>query len=144
MLALAADRTGPAVERLRRFEEEHAIATRAAAQPARPPSCRACRGSSRRPATGPAGPSATEVGGDWYDAVPVADGGLLLVMGDVAGRGVGAAAMMGQLRSAIRAYALLDASPAAILTRLNAFHLGIASDTMATVLLARLDPAPAR
>ena len=87
----------------------------------RPPSCRACRGSSPRPATGPAG-RRTEVGGDWYDAVARPGGGLLLVIGDVAGRGVGAAAMMGQLRSAIRAYALLDASPAAVLTRLNAFH----------------------
>ena len=138
VLALAADRTGPAVERLRRFEEEHAIATRLqrSMSPAELPRLPGLFTAARYR---PGGPSATEVGGDWYDAVPVADGGLLLVMGDVAGRGVGAAAMMGQLRSAIRAYALLDPSPAAVLTRVNAFHVGIARDTMATVLLARLD-----
>ena len=114
VLALAADRTGPAIERLRRFEEEHAIATRLqrSLSPAELPRLPGLFAAARYR---PGGPSATEVGGDWYDAVPVAGGGLLLVMGDVAGRGVGAAAMMGQLRSAIRAYALLDPSPATVL-----------------------------
>ena len=45
-----------------------------------------------------------EVGGDWYDALPLPDGRLALVIGDVAGKGIEAAAVMGQLRNALRAY----------------------------------------
>jgi anti-sigma regulatory factor (Ser/Thr protein kinase) len=61
-------------------------------------------------------------------------------MGDVAGRGVGAAATMGQLRSALRAYALEDVGPAEVLTRLNRFQLLLGEDAMATVVLLVLDP----
>jgi len=60
-----------------------------------------------------------EVGGDWYDAFPLPDGRLALVMGDVAGRGVEAAAVMGQIQNALRAYALEGHGPAAVLERLN-------------------------
>ena len=60
-----------------------------------------------------------EVGGDWYDAFPLPDGRLALVMGDVAGRGAEAAAVMGQIQNALRAYALEGHGPAAVLERLN-------------------------
>ena len=47
-----------------------------------------------------------EVGGDWYDVIPIAGGAVGLVMGDVAGKGLAGASMVGRLRSALRAYAL--------------------------------------
>src|SRR5919199_6398695 len=58
----------------------------------------------------PGGPGA-DVGGDWYDAIGLDGGRLGLAMGDVVGHGIGAAALMGQLRNALRAYALDGASP---------------------------------
>ena len=59
-----------------------------------------------------AGVEGTDVGGDWYDVIELAGGRTALVIGDVMGRGVRAAAVMGQLRAAIRAYARLDLPPA--------------------------------
>ncbi len=53
----------------------------------------------------------TEVGGDWYDALELPSGQLALTVGDVAGHDITAAALMKQLRAAVRAYALQDASP---------------------------------
>src|SRR2546423_4842679 len=87
------------------------------------------------------GGAGLEVGGDWYDVFPLAGGRLGLVMGDVAGRGVKAASSMGQLRSALRAYALDGASPADVLGRLNRFQFLLDEDSMATVLMLVLDPA---
>jgi anti-sigma regulatory factor (Ser/Thr protein kinase) len=63
----------------------------------------------------------SEVGGDWYDVIPLADGATALVLGDVAGRGSGAALMMSEMRAAVRAYALLDPAPSAVLPRMDAF-----------------------
>jgi serine phosphatase RsbU (regulator of sigma subunit)/anti-sigma regulatory factor (Ser/Thr protein kinase) len=57
----------------------------------------------------------TGIGGDFYDAFTVADGQLALVVGDAMGRGVVAATVMGQVRAALRALALADPSPAAVL-----------------------------
>ena len=54
-----------------------------------------------------------EVGGDWYDVIPTPAGGVGLVMGDVAGKGLAAASMVGRLRSALRAYALEGHEPGA-------------------------------
>ena len=111
VLALAADRTGPAVERLRRSS----TSTRSPRELQRslpPDELPRLPGLFRpRRATGPAAraPRSAATG---TTRSPFAGGGLLLVMGDVAGRGVAAAAMMGQLRSAIRAYALLERVPA--------------------------------
>jgi PAS domain S-box-containing protein len=63
-----------------------------------------------------------EVGGDWYDAFWLGDPGPLgVVVGDVVGRGIGAAATMGQLRSAVRALASTGLSPARLLEALDAF-----------------------
>ena len=57
----------------------------------------------------------TEVGGDFYDAVPLGDGRLALFVGDVMGRGVAAAAAMAQMRAAVRAYAAVDPTPEVVL-----------------------------
>ena len=66
----------------------------------------------------PASASAA-IGGDWYDAVELEDGRVAVVVGDVVGHGLRAAVVMGQLRTAFRAYALLGTSPADTLARLN-------------------------
>jgi serine phosphatase RsbU (regulator of sigma subunit)/anti-sigma regulatory factor (Ser/Thr protein kinase) len=60
-----------------------------------------------------------DVGGDWYDVVPLADGRVALVLGDVMGKGVPAAVVMGQVRAALRAYALIDPEPGVLLPRLD-------------------------
>ena len=56
------------------------------------------------------GAAGIDVGGDWYDIITLRSGRAALVIGDVMGRGVRAAATMGQLRTAIRAFATLDLS----------------------------------
>jgi serine phosphatase RsbU (regulator of sigma subunit)/anti-sigma regulatory factor (Ser/Thr protein kinase) len=137
VLALAADRAGLAIQRMRLYEQEHAIATRLQ-RSLLPRELPRIPGVSTAARYSPGG-AGTEVGGDWYDSIGLPDGRLLLVMGDVAGRGIEAASMMGQLRSAIRAYALQGEGPAGLLERVNAFLLQLAEDTMATALLACID-----
>ncbi|WP_017585600.1 SpoIIE family protein phosphatase [Nocardiopsis ganjiahuensis] len=61
----------------------------------------------------------TQVGGDFYDAIPLSAGRVGLVIGDVEGRGPHAAAVMGQLRAALRAFAQADREPADILRELD-------------------------
>ncbi len=61
----------------------------------------------------------TQVGGDWYDIIPLAAGRVGMVIGDVEGRGPRAAATMGQLRAALRAYAQDEKAPADIMRKLD-------------------------
>jgi PAS domain S-box-containing protein len=61
----------------------------------------------------------TQVGGDWYDIIPLAAGRVGMVIGDVEGRGARAAATMGQLRAALRAYAQDEKAPADIMRKLD-------------------------
>jgi serine phosphatase RsbU (regulator of sigma subunit) len=90
----------------------------------------------------PAG-HAAEVGGDWYDAFPLPGGDLVLVVGDVTGHDIQAAASMGELRNMLRALAVdrPGEDPGSILCRLDTAHdhLGLADS--ATAVLARLHPA---
>lgn len=100
--------------------------------------------------------AAGQVGGDFYDCFPVGDGTWLLVVGDVCGRGIHAAAMTGLTRHSIRAAALHAASPAAVLSDLNqlllaadAEHLiatpdddGDGEPSFCTVCLAAVTPTP--
>jgi serine phosphatase RsbU (regulator of sigma subunit)/anti-sigma regulatory factor (Ser/Thr protein kinase) len=60
-----------------------------------------------------------DVGGDWYDVLHLADGSVVLTLGDVMGKGVPAATVMSEIRSATRAYALLNADPGVVLGRLD-------------------------
>lgn len=85
------------------------------------------------------GAHGTQVGGDWYDLLQV-DGKVVLVVGDVMGRGVQAAAMMGQLRATVRAYAVEGHGPAAILQRLDAVVLSLTGLNFTTCLIGLLDP----
>ena len=75
------------------------------------------------------------MGGDWYDAFPV-DGGICLVIGDVAGHGVQSAAVMAQLRNAVRAFADEDPSPARVLTRLNRMMCRLEPGVTASAIVA--------
>ena len=77
-------------------------------------------------------------GGDFYDAVELSDGRLSLVVGDVVGHGVEAAAVMGQLRSAWRASALEGADPATNARRLSRFAERLEGASVATVACAVL------
>ncbi len=61
----------------------------------------------------------TQVGGDWYDLIPLSAGRVGIVIGDVEGRGARAAAIMGQLRATLRAFAQDDKAPAEILRKLD-------------------------
>jgi PAS domain S-box-containing protein len=79
------------------------------------------------------------IGGDWYDVLERPDGRVALVVGDVVGHGLRAAAMMGQLRNAFRAYGLVEASPAEVVARINRLVMTGVEDAMATVLYLVLD-----
>jgi PAS domain S-box-containing protein len=74
------------------------------------------------------------VGGDWYDAIELGGGRLGVAMGDVVGHGIGAAALMAQLRHATRAYALEGHSPGAVLDRLDSLMRSLEGGQMATLL----------
>lgn len=80
-----------------------------------------------------------QVGGDWYDAFLLDPDTVAVVVGDVVGRGLHAAAAMGQLRSALRALATLGDGPGALLDRLDRFVDGVPAASMATLVYAELD-----
>ena len=83
---------------------------------------------------------APPVGGDWFDAFTLPGGRLGLVIGDVAGRGVAAAARMGQLRSVARAYAVEGHPPVDVVARLNLYHQALRADDMTTLIYAVIEP----
>ena len=80
------------------------------------------------------------MGGDWYDVIDVGAGRTALVLGDVVGRGVRAAAVMGQLRAAVRAYAQLELSPADVLECLDEVVRHLGPEQLVTCLYAVFDP----
>ncbi|MFF9688197.1 SpoIIE family protein phosphatase [Streptomyces sp. NPDC014623] len=80
------------------------------------------------------------VGGDWYDVITLGAGRTALVIGDVMGRGVRAAAVMGQLRTAVRAYARLDLPPHEVLQLLDVLAAEIDASQIATCAYAVHDP----
>jgi anti-anti-sigma factor len=86
------------------------------------------------------GGAGLEVGGDWYDVFTLPRGRLGLTIGDVVGRGLAAAATMGQLRTALRAYAIESDSPAAVLQRLSRLADEFGAAQMATLIYGVLDP----
>ncbi|WNV73705.1 GAF domain-containing SpoIIE family protein phosphatase [Geodermatophilus sp. DSM 44513] len=84
--------------------------------------------------------SSLHVGGDWYDAFQQPDGATLLVIGDVVGHNVDAAAAMGQVRSILRGIAYdRQEEPAQVLTRVDAALTGLRIGTLATALIARIE-----
>jgi serine phosphatase RsbU (regulator of sigma subunit) len=81
----------------------------------------------------------TEVGGDFYDVFPVGDGAWGVVVGDVCGKGVEAAALTGMARHTIRASALREHSPCVALEDLNEVMLREDGERFCTVALARVE-----
>jgi len=83
--------------------------------------------------------SPLEIGGDWYDVLPVGDDRIGIIVGDCVGRGLAAAAVMGQLRSSARALLLTGASPARLLEQLDSVAALIPDAFCTTVFVAILD-----
>lgn len=81
-----------------------------------------------------------DVGGDWYDVVPLQDGGAAFVIGDVQGHDLHAAGLMGQVRTALRAYAWQDPEPGKVLARTNELLLQMGVRSFTTCLYVRLTP----
>ena len=82
-----------------------------------------------------------EIGGDWYDAFRLPDGRLAVAAGDVMGKGLSAAAGMGRVRNALRALALTDPRPAAVLTGLDRlFNATELDEQVTTVAYLVFDP----
>ena len=80
-------------------------------------------------------------GGDWFDAIPLADGSVALVVGDVVGHGVAASAAMGQLRAVLTELLAAEADLGRVLERTDAFAARTPALRAATLALAVLDPA---
>jgi serine phosphatase RsbU (regulator of sigma subunit)/anti-sigma regulatory factor (Ser/Thr protein kinase) len=88
-----------------------------------------------------AGERGAGVGGDWYDVLPMADGSAVVALGDVMGKGSSAALLMGQVRAATRAYALLDTSPGVVLQRLDGLVRSLAvPEQIVTMVCGVVDP----
>lgn len=128
-----------ALERARRYDSEAALARglQAALLPHRLP-VREHVDTVGRYLSGTAG---MEVGGDWYDVIETRAGALALVIGDVQGHGVSAAATMGQLRSAVRAFTLSGSTPAQVVSGLNQLLIELDPGQFASCCYVLLDPA---
>ncbi|MYW01669.1 SpoIIE family protein phosphatase [Streptomyces sp. SID3343] len=128
-----------AVERSRLYEREHrtAVALQRSLLPERLPAVRGAEFAFRYLPGAPG----FEVGGDWYDVFPLPDGRVAIVVGDVIGKGLTAAAGMGRVRSALRALAFTDPEPAAVLTGLDRLFTATEDDeSLTTLVYAVVDP----
>jgi anti-sigma regulatory factor (Ser/Thr protein kinase)/putative methionine-R-sulfoxide reductase with GAF domain len=88
--------------------------------------------------------SAAGVGGDWYDAFVLPNGLVVIAVGDVVGRGLRAASVMGRLRNALRAYALQGLDPMSVVSSLSTMIHFFDRDEMATLLYCTFDPSSRR
>jgi len=137
LLRLAADRIALSIQRAQLYEREHFIAQtfQRSLLPERLPEIPGLSVAARYlPAREEA-----KVGGDWYDVLELPGDSVGLVMGDVVSHGIRAASTMGQIRSAIRAYALDRDSPGATLTKLNTVVRGLDQRETATAVYLALD-----
>lgn len=137
MLLEVARRAGIALDNARRYEQHRDVAealqrAQLTDLPSTPGLALAAR---YLPAT-----HGLNIGGDWYDAFPQPDGSVLAVIGDVTGHGLRAAVIMGQLRTALRAYAVEGNGPARILTLLHRMLLHQQPELYATCAIARFTP----
>lgn len=132
-----------ALERARLYERERAtaVALQNSLLPHELPDAPGVEiAASFRPATGEA-----EVGGDWYDAFTLPDGRLVVVVGDVMGKGVIAAAGMGRLRAAVRALAFVNPLPDAVLHGLDRVYSATEdADQIATLVYLLVNPGARR
>jgi serine phosphatase RsbU (regulator of sigma subunit)/anti-sigma regulatory factor (Ser/Thr protein kinase) len=135
LVAAQAGDAGRALTRARRYEQEHDVAV--ALQRSLLPEQLAPVDGLEIAGRYSAGGVGLEVGGDWYDTLRRPDGIVHLTVGDVAGRGIAAAVLMGQLRNAFRALAYEHTSPAEIARRMLR-HVPDAG--MATAVFLTIDP----
>jgi PAS domain S-box-containing protein len=138
LLALSAT-VAQSLQRALLYDEEHAMAVglQEAMLPARIEDVAGLRVAARyRPAR-----AGHQVGGDWYDVLPLPGGKVGLVVGDVQGHDIQAAAVMGQLRTVFRAYAAEGHEPAALMSRVSAFLHDLDTERLATCIYVSLDPA---
>ena len=91
-----------------------------------------------------ASPASAQVGGDWYDLIALRDGLAGIVIGDVVGSGLAAAATMARLQNALRVYAVDGLRPSVALERMNGFAREAADRPAATVLYSIVDPENGR
>jgi serine phosphatase RsbU (regulator of sigma subunit) len=138
LLGLVADRAALAIDHARLYEREHGIAE-TLQRSLLPGSLPTVPGVSVAARYLPARAEA-QVGGDWYDVVPLDDGGLALTIGDVSGHGIEAASLMGRLRDALRAAALEGEEIAPATERVDRMMQSQRSggDAIATALFAIL------
>jgi anti-sigma regulatory factor (Ser/Thr protein kinase)/putative methionine-R-sulfoxide reductase with GAF domain len=138
LLQMVADRVALATQaRLSETERRAAIVLQRSLLPERLPHVPGLEAAIRYIAGGEG-----DVGGDWYDMFTLPSGWVCMTVGDVVGRGLRAAAVMGRLRSAVRAYALVTRSdPAAILDRIDRLLRQFEPGEMATAVLALLEPS---
>lgn len=80
-----------------------------------------------------------ELGGDWYDVIPLPDNHVALVIGDVQGHSAGAATLMGQMRTALRAYAIEGHPPDVVVSHANRLLMDMETDLFATCAYVDVD-----
>jgi PAS domain S-box-containing protein len=133
-----ARRAGIAITNARSYEREHRVADilQAAALPRRLP---VVSGFSFD-AYYQAGRSEARIGGDWYDAVVIADGRIVISVGDVAGSGLGAAVTMSNVRQVIRAAAHVSADPLAMLDVADRTLRSEVEEPLVTAFVGVIDP----
>ncbi|MFJ1709432.1 SpoIIE family protein phosphatase [Kitasatospora sp. NPDC088346] len=85
-------------------------------------------------------PTSGEIGGDWYDVIPLTSGRVALAIGDVMGHGLSEAVTMGRLRTAVHTLAALDLPPEELVVHVNNIVSGLGDDFCATFLYAVYDP----
>ncbi|WP_241251322.1 ATP-binding SpoIIE family protein phosphatase [Candidatus Protofrankia californiensis] len=121
-------------------EQESALTLQRSLLPENPPALRGVEiAMEYRPGT-----AGTEAGGDLYDVIALPDGRVGIAIGDVMGRGLHAAAVMGQLRAALRAYALEDWAPAELLSRLDRVVDSLPGLHLTTCMYIVYDPVSRR
>ncbi|WP_327579024.1 SpoIIE family protein phosphatase [Streptomyces sp. NBC_00145] len=138
LLATVSDLVAQALERARLYDAEHTRAEQLqrGLLPRHLPILPACTAAARYL---PAGQN-REVGGDWYDVIPLSAGRVALIIGDVMGHGLSQAATMGRLRTAVHTLANLELPPDEILSHLNEIVAGLGEESYATCLYALYDP----
>ncbi len=91
-----------------------------------------------------AGVAGSYAGGDWYDVFELSDDSVFFSVGDVMGKGAPAAALMGQVRSAIRAYAVSGLSPTEVLASLDGLFDALVEDRVVTAVVGTVTPSTGR
>jgi GAF domain-containing protein/anti-sigma regulatory factor (Ser/Thr protein kinase) len=136
LLRSAADRAALAIDRARLYEERLVVeALQRTLLPESLPQIPGLELAARyQPARVGSG-----IGGDWYDVFPLVAGQVALVIGDVMGHGVAAAALMAQMRTALRAYALEGHEPVAVAERLNQLLVPLRPTSMTTLAYVVID-----